>query len=129
MEILIGVGSYWLYISKSLRRFGHFDISMQIRSTLWYIRNIVTFLNCPIFDHKRHSKIFDKFRNGKVPWQFECVTCRLMADAELLDNNIVTEKKNLVYSWFLYVYFVRQYVTKLRCPITTESWTLFIKEI
>lgn len=108
---------------------GHFDISMQIRSTLWYIRNIVTFLNCPNFDHKRHSKIFDKFRNGKVPWRFECVTCRLMADAELLDNNIVTGKKNLVYSWFLYVYFVRQYVTKLRCPITTESWTLFIKEI
>lgn len=73
---------------------------MQIRSTgtLWYIRNIVTFLNCPNFYHKRHSKIFDKFRNGKVPRRSECVTCRSMADAELLDNNIVTEKKPQVYS-------------------------------
>lgn len=65
-----------------------------------------------------------KSPDGSNVW----LASRLMADAELLDNNIVTEKKNLVYSWFLYVYFVRQYVTKLRCPITAESLTLFIKE-
>lgn len=86
---------YYIYLNLK-GDIGLFDISMQIRSTgtLWYIRNIVTFLNCPIFYHKRHSKIFDKFRKGKVPRRSECVTCRSMADAELLDNNNVTGKKN-----------------------------------
>lgn len=42
---------------------------------------------------------------------------------KLLDNNIVTGKKN-VCIYFLYVYFVRQYITKWRCPITPEGLTL-----
>lgn len=91
---------------------------------------IFKFSNCPIFDLIGILKFLINSEMAKSPdgsnaW----LASRLMADAELLDNNIVTGKKNLVYSWFLYVYFVRQYVTKLRCPITTESWTLFIKEI
>lgn len=65
---------------------------------------IFKFLNCPIFYHKRNSKIFDKFRNGKVPRRSECVTCRSMADAELLDNNIVTGKKTQVYTVNFYMF-------------------------
>lgn len=48
MEILIGCWILFIIYLNLKGDIGHFDISMQIRSTLWYIRNIVTFLNFQI---------------------------------------------------------------------------------